>query len=850
MNLNRVLVVTSNDMTEVPPRGYAGLGRLAYAAAFEFARHGVEVVLCAPRLNRDATHSSLLLYEWPPNADILASVDAVHCTDPNTLCELGDAPERFPRTLFVCEQNAPWVEGYRGPNARHVVFRSDRLPLFEPGESWLCDQVLMRDEVGPPLPSKGHLLWIGRIHPDKAPDALVTFAAAVPDLSVVVLGPAHSREPTWPDNVRRHWEAAGPQKAQIVRTAAGFVYTVSPDWVGAGELVLTEAVACGIPLLAQSFSPGCPAGRLIVEGGNGFRRSEPQKLARLVPHALQLDRQALHAQAWPRLAPATVAHQRLTRMDRALLGLRGRSASVPVPALPTQRLLRTARAKMAEQDWHGAIDVCGSALNAPGRGEIDGQRGRVGLALCLAEALLGAGREQETRGESEAAARSFQAGAELLAPLVVNNSPALRLIAEPLWLLLDRSARAQRQAQALEGLSAFLIDHDELSKAVRLLDVVPWMLQDHPVTMELERRVAPMRQHLKDPDAYRAYYEQEHIDEPVLYHEDRRAWLPRAWDAIEVVRSHAPAGRVLEVGCFDGPVGFPVVVELPEVEYVGVDPNSAGLERFRSLLNRRGLRADLRAELRTPDGCFDVVLWTEVIEYVPDPIEELNTLATHLRPGGLIFITTPWGSYDQGRRPAPKSDRPALGHVRAMTPRDLVAAIHAAGLRCRRLWRSPSGRTRGDSLHAVVEQTPQPSKSVSFLGGNRTKVMPLARALAVGFEVSVYGTNKEASIIDRVACWPRIQARHARGPLVSVDAFDERASLVWLTRAPESERLPSQPVLVASPQIARVVRCRWEIDPLVVPPIDPNNPAPVVEGWTHALQSVVVLNSVAGTQTP
>lgn len=45
-----------------------------------------------------------------------------------------------------------------------------------------------------------------------------------------------------------------------------------------------------------------------------------------------------------------------------------------------------------------------------------------------------------------------------------------------------------------------------------------------------------------------------------------------------------------------------------------------------------------------PDGSFDVVVCTEVLEHVPEPIEALREFARIVKPGGRILLTAPLGS--------------------------------------------------------------------------------------------------------------------------------------------------------------------------------------------------------------
>lgn len=56
------------------------------------------------------------------------------------------------------------------------------------------------------------------------------------------------------------------------------------------------------------------------------------------------------------------------------------------------------------------------------------------------------------------------------------------------------------------------------------------------------------------------------------------------------------------------------------------------------------------SDIPVPDGSFDVVLCTEVLEHVPEPIDAIREISRILRPGGRLLLTAPQRS---GRHQAP-----------------------------------------------------------------------------------------------------------------------------------------------------------------------------------------------------
>jgi len=96
-------------------------------------------------------------------------------------------------------------------------------------------------------------------------------------------------------------------------------------------------------------------------------------------------------------------------------------------------------------------------------------------------------------------------------------------------------------------------------------------------------------------------------------------------------------GRILDVGCG---IGF----FLEEARDGGWQAHGTEFERRAvEIVRAKGLsceQAPIDPEAFEP-GSFDVVTAFEVVEHVGDPRAEAATIASALRPGGLLYLTTP-----------------------------------------------------------------------------------------------------------------------------------------------------------------------------------------------------------------
>jgi 2-polyprenyl-3-methyl-5-hydroxy-6-metoxy-1,4-benzoquinol methylase len=148
-------------------------------------------------------------------------------------------------------------------------------------------------------------------------------------------------------------------------------------------------------------------------------------------------------------------------------------------------------------------------------------------------------------------------------------------------------------------------------------------------------------------------YASEPSSEAIRHYVEIGAGLPSIWSAISRRISHRFKGSVLDVGCGYG-FSLDLVETLTHGTAIGVEPSVFGVAGSRDLGVRivTGTFPESASEL--PDERFDIVIATEVVEHVDDPISFVTTLAERLKRTGVLILTTPNGRLVDARyRDAP-----------------------------------------------------------------------------------------------------------------------------------------------------------------------------------------------------
>lgn len=154
--------------------------------------------------------------------------------------------------------------------------------------------------------------------------------------------------------------------------------------------------------------------------------------------------------------------------------------------------------------------------------------------------------------------------------------------------------------------------------------------------------------------------------------------------------------RVLDCGCGRG-FYLNFIRQVSDCRLIGIDLELDYLhiaQKTVQPLHPGGLVAASVYRLPFPDGHFDKVILSEVLEHLEDDRAGLREVTRVVRPGGIIAITVPNANYPFLWDPINKtlealfnthiSDGPLAGiwanHVRLYTPAQLRAVVEACGL--------------------------------------------------------------------------------------------------------------------------------------------------------------------------
>jgi SAM-dependent methyltransferase len=101
--------------------------------------------------------------------------------------------------------------------------------------------------------------------------------------------------------------------------------------------------------------------------------------------------------------------------------------------------------------------------------------------------------------------------------------------------------------------------------------------------------------------------------------------------------------EILDIGCGAGTqLTAPLAAAFPQISVIGVDEDARSLAWARTHVTAENLAFATPAEL-APDRRFELIIASEVLEHVGDPVEFLRQLIARLTPEGRLLVTVPNG---------------------------------------------------------------------------------------------------------------------------------------------------------------------------------------------------------------
>jgi glycosyltransferase involved in cell wall biosynthesis len=317
----------------VPPPGYGGIEQVIALLAAELTERGNSVTLFAapgtqsraevlsPLEGPHPDEMQLSIYEADHVASTFASVDqadepfdVIHDNCGFTAFAFADRVD----TPLVHTLHGPFTAESRAFYARHahkakaVALSRYQAEQAPPGLDVVAviGNPIVVDDFPISAEKDDYVLWIGRMNDDKGPNRAIA-AAREAGVPLVLAGPVQpGQEEFFATEVEPHIDGdrvkyvgeVGEEKMELYASARAFLMPIR--WPEPFGLVMTEAMACGTPVIA--FPEGS-ATELVLDGETGFLVEDEHGMSEAIGRLDEIDAERCRESARERFDVSAVA---------------------------------------------------------------------------------------------------------------------------------------------------------------------------------------------------------------------------------------------------------------------------------------------------------------------------------------------------------------------------------------------------------------------------------------------------------------------------------------------------------------------------------------------------------------
>jgi glycosyltransferase involved in cell wall biosynthesis len=343
MTLNVAMVAP--PWIPVPPPEYGGVEQVVDMLCAALTRRGHDVTLFAAPGTRSEADVQPILEDAHPDEMQLAIYESDHVASAFDAIDEAAATDRpydivhdhsgFVAFAFANRLATPLVQ------TLHAPFSDDTFAFYKrhgskgqaiaisryqareaPPQLRIVDVVynpIVVDDFPFVEEKSPYLLWVGRMNDDKGPQRAIA-AARQAGVPLVLAGPiqpgqeeffAREVEPHLDDDqVKYVGEIGGDDKTALFAHASAFLMPIR--WAEPFGLVMTEAMACGTPVIAFPEGSAC---EVIADGQTGFLVNDESEMAAAVARLGEIDPARCREWVSERfdLEPVAEAHERAYR---------------------------------------------------------------------------------------------------------------------------------------------------------------------------------------------------------------------------------------------------------------------------------------------------------------------------------------------------------------------------------------------------------------------------------------------------------------------------------------------------------------------------------------------------------